>query len=160
MLICITYLTSLGLRVLFLDLDFHDVTGMLDDFGNVGLVSATDFTRGSLSKVRKSTVHPVFPENTNAIAKGRKIRLDQAEGTVNGPENEEDNEQMMGIPKSFELGPSVFLCCGDDHGGQGNQHDITGPSGTGSKVGKKETNETEVPIVSKDPQVPPMRNGV
>lgn len=78
----ITYLSSTGRGVLFLDLDLTHVAGMLNDLGNVRLVSSPNLTRDTLSEVRESTIHPVLPEDTDTIAKGRKVWLDHAESTV------------------------------------------------------------------------------
>lgn len=90
---------------------------MLDNLGNVCLVSATDFTGSTLGKISEPTVHPVLPEDTDTVTEGREVRLDHAEGTVNGPEDEEYNEQVMSVPESFELSPSRLLGCSDNHGG-------------------------------------------
>ena len=78
--------------MLFLDLNFADVARVLNDFGNVRLVSAPNFTSDTLSKVSEPTVHPVLPENTDTIAEWRKIGLDHAEGSVDRPKNKEDDE--------------------------------------------------------------------
>lgn len=55
---------------------------MLNDLGNVRLVSSSDLTRNTLSEVCESTIHPVLPEDTDTVAKGRKVGRDHAEGTV------------------------------------------------------------------------------
>ena len=133
---------------------------MLDDLGHVRLVTPTNLTRCPLSKIGESTVHPVLPENTDAVAKRRKIRLDHTKGSVDGPENEEDDEQVVRVPESFELSSSRFLGCCPGHGGQGDQHDISTPSRPSSKVGDEESDEAELVDLGEYPQIPPMRNGV
>lgn len=88
----VVYLTSTSLCVLFLDLDLAHVAGMLNDLRNVRLVPSSHFTCDTLSQVRKSSIHPVLPEDTDAVTEWRKVWLDHAEGAVDGPEDEEHNE--------------------------------------------------------------------
>ena len=91
---------------------------MLDDLGDVCLVSSSNLTRDSLGQVGKSTIHPVFPKDTNAIAEGRKVWLNHAEGSMDRPEDEEDDEEVVGVPKALKVGSSSFLRCR-----QGNCHE-------------------------------------
>ena len=155
-----TYLTGLRLRVLLLDLDFADVARVLNDLGNVRLVSSTNLTRNTLAQVSKSAPHPVLPENTDTVAERRKVRLDHAEGSVDGPEEEEDGEEMMGVPEAFELGTSVLFGCCPSHGRECNQHDVSCPSGTCCEICEEEAHETELVSHCEHPQIPPMRNRV
>jgi hypothetical protein len=106
----IAYLTSTGVGVLLLDLNLANVAGVLNDLGDVCLVSSTDLTRNTLTEVCESTVHPVLPEDTDTIAKGRKVGLDHAEGTVDGPEDEEDDEEVVSVPEALKVGSSRLLC--------------------------------------------------
>jgi hypothetical protein len=121
--------------MLLLDLNLADVAGMLNDLGNVGLVPSSNFTSNALAKVRKSTVHPVFPEDTDTVAKGRKVGLDHAEGSVNRPEDEEDDEEVVGVPEALEVRTSSFLrCCKCDRH-QSHKHDISTPTRSSREVG-------------------------
>jgi hypothetical protein len=103
------YLTSAGLGVLLLDLDFADVARMLDDLGNVRLVSSANFACNALAEVSESTVHPVLPENTDAIAEGRKVGFDHAESSVDGPKDEEDDEEVVHVPKALKVCSSCLF---------------------------------------------------
>jgi len=146
--------------VLFLDLDLHHVAGMLDDFRDVRLVTSSNFTRSPLGQVRKSTVHPVLPENTNTVAEWRKVGLDHAKGSVDRPEDKEDNEQMVCVPKSFEVGASEPLHRSDRNKHQCSQHDISTPSRPSQEVCCKEAFKSQVVDRCELCQVVPMRNGV
>lgn len=128
--------------MLFLDLHFANVARVLNDLGNVRLVSSPNFTSDTFSQVRKSTVHPVLPENTDTVAERRKVRLDHAERSVNRPEDEEDDEEVVHVPEAFEVCTTgLFRCC-DCNGHQRNQHDVATPSGSSSEVGENKAHES------------------
>jgi hypothetical protein len=103
--------------MLFLDLHLANVAGVLDDLGNVRLMSSPDLTGDTFGQVRESTVHPVLPKDTDTIAERRKIRLDHTERSVNRPENEEDDEEVVHVPEAFEVcATGLFRCCdGNGH---------------------------------------------
>lgn len=129
-----TYLSSTGLGVLLLDLNLANVAGMLDDLRDVRLVSSSYFTGDTFGQVGKSTVHPVLPEDTNTIAERCKVGLNHAEGSMNRPEDEEHNEQMVHVPEAFEVcATSLLRSCNRDRV-ERNQHDVTAPSGSSRKV--------------------------
>lgn len=143
-----------------LDLNLTDVAWMLNDLGNVRLVCASDLTSDSLRKISESTVHPVLPENTDTIAEGRKVGLDHAKRSMDGPENEEDDEQMMHVPKAFEVGTSSFLSSCERHRIQCDEHDISTPSRTCSKIGENKAHETEIVACRKTCKIVPVSNRV
>jgi hypothetical protein len=155
-----TYLTSTGIGVLLLDLNLANVAGMLNDLGDVRLVASTDFTRNALTEVGESTVHPVLPENTNAIAEGRKIGLDHAEGTVNGPEDEEDDEEVMRVPEALKVSSACVLGGCECNCVQSDEHDISTPARSSRKVGQDEAHESKVVTGRESREVVPMGNGV
>jgi hypothetical protein len=155
-----TYLSSTSLCVLFLDLNFADVARMLNDLGNIRLVSSSDLTRNTLGQVRESTVHPVLPEDTDTVAEGRKVGRDHAEGSMNRPEEEENNEEMMGVPEAFEVCATRLLRSCQCNSHQREQHNITAPAGASSKVGQDEAHEPEVVRCREPSQIVPMRNCV
>ena len=132
-------LSGARLGVLLLDLDLADVARVLDDLGNVRLVPAANLAGNALSQINVPAVHPVLPENSNgrcanAGAEGRNVRLDHAEGTVDRPEEEEDDEHVVSVPEALVVGSAGFLDRGAQHGHEGHQHDISCPSGTRRKV--------------------------
>jgi hypothetical protein len=133
---------------------------MLNDLGDVRLVAPTNLTRDTLTQIRKSTVHPVLPENTDAVAERRKVRLDHAKGTMDGPEKEEDGEEVVRVPEALELGSSVLLGCSPAHGRERNQHDVASPPRASCKVCEEEAYEAELVGLGEHPQIPPMRNRV
>lgn len=130
-----TYLSSPCLGMLFLDLNFANVAGMLNDLRDVRLVSSTDFARHSFSQICESTIHPVFPENTNAIAEGCKVGLDHAECAVDGPEDEEDDKEVMGVPEALKVGTARFLRRCERNRHKRKQHDISTPTRSSGEVG-------------------------
>ena len=90
-------LSSPGLRVLLLNLDLADVARVLDDFGDVRLMSPTNLAGNSLRKIDVSAVHPVLPEDTDGRgaeghAEWREVGLDHTECAMDRPEEEEDDE--------------------------------------------------------------------
>ena len=98
------YLAGSCLGVFLLHLNFHHIAGVLDDFRNVGLVPSANLSEEPLAKVDEASVHPELPEHPSACAERWLIWLDHAKRSVNGPEHEEDHEQVMGVPKSFKVG--------------------------------------------------------
>lgn len=131
----ITYLSSASLGVLLLDLNFADVAWMLNDLGNVRLVSSSNLTRDTFSKIRKSTIHPVLPEDTDAVAKGRKVGLNHTESSMDRPEDKEDDEQVMCIPETLEVGTARLLSSRQGNSHQGDQHHISTPTRARRKIG-------------------------
>lgn len=120
--------------MLLLDLNLANVARMLNDLGDVRLVSSTYFAGNAFSQVGKSTVHPVLPEDTNSIAERRKIGLNHTEGSMDRPEDEEYDEQMVHVPEAFKVcATSLLSSCNSDRV-ERNQHDVTTPSRSGRKV--------------------------
>ncbi|KAJ3560813.1 hypothetical protein NPX13_g9178 [Xylaria arbuscula] len=104
-------------------------------------MTATHLAGDPLGKINKAAVHPVLPEDADGRgahrdAEGRRIRLDHAEGAVDGPEEEEDDEHV------------------------GDEHDVSRPSGARGQVGGQEAVEAEVVLGGHLRKVVPMRNGV
>ena len=110
--------------MLLLNLQLHDVAGVLDDFRDVRLVSSADFPHHSLDQVDEPAPHPVLVEDARTKAERLCICLDHAESSMDGPENEEDDEEVMGVPESLKVDTleSVHRC--DDHGHQCSEHDV------------------------------------
>jgi hypothetical protein len=155
-----SYLSGASDGVLLLDLDLADVAGVVDDLGDVCLVATADLTGNSLCQVRESTVHPVLPEDTDTVAEGGKVGLDHAEGAVDGPENEEDDEHVVRVPETLKVGTTRLLSSCDGNGHERKQHDITTPSGTGGEVGEDEAHEAQLVDGGKLGEVVPMGDGV
>jgi hypothetical protein len=76
---------------------------MLNDFGDKSLVSSTDLSCKSFGQVGESSDHPVLIKHTNAVAMWFSVILDHAEFTMNRPEDEEDDEHVMGVPETFKV---------------------------------------------------------
>jgi hypothetical protein len=153
-------LTGACCGVFFLDLDFANVTGVVDDLGDVGLVASAHFTRNALGKVGKSTIHPVLPEDTNAVAEGRKVGLDHAESAVNGPEHKKDDEHVMCVPETLEVRATRLLGSCNGNGHQREQHDVSTPTRSCGEVGEDETHESEFIECGEAGEVVPVSNSV
>lgn len=61
---------------------------------------------------------------------------------MDGPEDEEDDEEVMSIPEALEIGTSGLLCGCQSDSHQGDKHDISTPTRTSGKVSQNETHET------------------
>ena len=96
-------LAGASLGFLLLDLYLADAAWMLDDFRNKGLVSATDFTRNPFEEIDKPSVTPEKVEYANVTAEGWSVRFDHTESAVHAPEDEEDNEEVVGVPETFVI---------------------------------------------------------
>ena len=121
------YLSSSGFGLFLLDLDLHHITGVLNDLGNEGLVTPANFSRHPFGQVDKTTIHPVLPEDADSTTERSGVGFDHAEGAVDRPEDKENNEEVVGVPESLEIGPPCFLDRGEDHGHEGKEHDVARP---------------------------------
>ena len=146
--------------MLFLDLNLAHIARVLNDLRDVRLVSSSDFARNTLSQIRKSAIHPVLPEDANAITERCEVGLDHAESAVDRPEDEEDNEQVVGVPEAFEVCSSRLLCCRECYGHQGKQHDISTPARACCEVGKDEAHESQVVAGRESCEIVPVRDSV
>lgn len=158
-------LAGASLGVLLLDLDLAHVAGVLDNLGDVRLVLATDLAGNALGEIGKSSVHPVLPEHTDGRgadrnAERREVGLDHAEGTVDGPEKEEDDEHVVRVPEPLVVRPPCLFDRSDHHASQRDQHDIASPTGTRDKVGQQPAVDTEVVLGCNLGEVVPVGNGV
>ncbi len=158
-------LSSSGLGILLLDLDFANVGRMLNDLGDVGLVLSTDLSCDSLGEVNVSSVHPVLPENTNGTGSNTntvrsKIGLNHTEGSVDGPEDEEDDEHVVGVPEALKVRTSHLFDRSNHHTHQSSQHDVSSPSWASDKVGHKPSSKTQIILRSNLRKVVPMRKSV
>lgn len=123
-------------------------------------MAAPNLPRCALCKVRESSIHPVLPKDTDAIAERCKVRLNHAKRSVDRPENEEDDEQMVRIPEAFELRATMFLSSRPAHGRQRDEHNVAAPSGARGEIGDEEADEAEAVDLGEDPEISPMGDGV
>lgn len=133
---------------------------MLNHLRHIRLMAAPNLPRCALRKVRESTIHPVLPKDTDTIAERRKVRLNHAERSVDRPENEEDDEQMVRIPEAFELRATMLLSSRPAHGCQRDEHNVAAPSGSRGEIGDEEADEAEAVDLGEDPEISPMGDGV
>lgn len=158
-------LASPGLGVLLLDLNLAHIARVLNDLGDVGLVTSTHLTGNTLRKVDESSVHPVLPKHTNSLGSDRDtewrdVGLNHTEGSVGSPEDEEDDKHVVSVPESLVVGSASLLHTGNNHASQGNQHDVSRPARSRYQVGKEETVDTKVVLGSNLSEVVPVSNGV
>jgi hypothetical protein len=85
-----------------------------------------------------------YPENANGIegAVWRAIRLDHAEHSVQLPADEEDDEQVVGIPKALEVRPASLFHGKEHHDTEGGCHDPASRTGARGEVGCQEGYDT------------------
>lgn len=76
-------------------------------------------------KIYKAAIHPVLPEYSRSRTEGCNVCFYHAKRSVNGPEDEEYDEQMMSKPEPFMVLPLKPLEGGDEHDRQDDKHDIT-----------------------------------
>lgn len=107
-----------------LDLQLNDIAGVLDNLGNVRLVSSTNLPHHSFQQVDESAPHPILIEDTRTEAEGRCICLDHTECTMDGPENEEHDEEVMGVPEPLKVDPLEPVHGCDDHRHKCSEHDV------------------------------------
>lgn len=105
-------------------------------------MSRPDFTKDTLDDEDYATREPVPPEDTdNVVAADAVVRLNHAEHTVELPTDEEDDEEMVGIPKLFEssVGTTTTLLHGEpDHYTECSGHDPSSDTGARRKIEGKE----------------------
>ena len=134
-------LTGARVRVLLLDLDLDDVRGVLDNLADEGLVLSAHLTPPAFAEVEDSAKHPELPEHADTIAKRFTVGFDHAEGAVEGPEEEEDQEQVVRVPEPLEVGLFRLFEGRAGHGREADEHDIAGPAWAGHKVGLEPAGE-------------------
>ena len=85
-----------------------------------------------------------YPEDTDSVegAVRGPVWLDHAEHDVELPVDEEDDEEMMGVPELFEICATFFLNGVPDHDTEGKVHDPTSETWTGCEIGDDESEDT------------------
>lgn len=133
---------------------------MLDDLGDICLVLPAHLACGSLGQVEEAAVHPVLPKVTDRVAVGRKVGTNHAEGSVDGPHDEEEDEEVVRVPEALIVCAARLLDGGENNGHQGDKHDVSRPSGSGDQVGEEEADEAQVVRGRETAQVDPVGDGV
>ncbi len=118
----------------------------------------TYFSEYSLDQVHKPTIHPVLPEHARSRTEWCCICLDHAECSMNGPEDEEYDEQMMREPETLMVLPLESFQRSDQHGHQDREHDISRPPWAGSEIDKKKSFEALIALGSQLCKVVPVSN--
>jgi hypothetical protein len=80
------------------------------------------------------------PEDTNGVERAVRwpVGLDHAEHAMQLPVDEEDNEEMVGVPESLKVLSSLFLSGSPSHSTESNPHDPTSDSGSGLNAEQEE----------------------
>jgi len=110
-------LTGACFGVGLLDLDLADVARVLHHFTDICNVPTPDFAHDALSEIDESAVHPPLVEDARSSTKGRRVGFDHTECAMYGPEDEENDEEMVKVPESFKVRTTRLLerCGKDDH---------------------------------------------
>jgi len=133
-------LSGTGGGLVLLDLDFDDLGRVLDDLADESTVPGADFAEDTLVDEDETTNEPVTPEDADLEprAEGRTIGFDHAPHAVELPADEEGDEEVVGVPESFEFGATTFLHGEVDHGEETGVHDPSCGSWAGGKVCSEE----------------------
>lgn len=116
-------LTGFSSRLLFLDVEFHNVGRVLYDFGDVGPVPRAYFAQDALSNPDNSANEPVTPKHANVVERAVRgpVGLDHAPHAMELPADEKDDEQMVAVPEFLKVGTATLF-----HGKEYDQEKTSG----------------------------------
>ena len=123
-------------------------------------VSTSDLSHDPFQQVDEASIHPVLPEYTDSSAEWGDIRFDHTESSMDGPKDEEDNEQVMSVPEPFKVRSTRFLARGKEHGHEREKHDISRPSRTRDEVCQQPPLESQVVLSSQLGEIVPVGDGM
>lgn len=146
--------------MLFLNLNFADIAWVLNNLRDVRLVATSYLSCNTLRKIGEASHKPVLVENADTKAVGSTVVLDHAELAVDGPEDKEDDEHVVGVPETLVVGSAWLFDGGEDHSHKRNQHEVSRPARSSDEVGQDEANKTESFLSRQLRIVVPVRNGV
>jgi hypothetical protein len=117
---------------------------VLNDLGDVGTVTGANFTKDTLGNPDYTTDDPVTPENTNSVVRTvrRPIRLEHTEHSVELPVDEEDDEQVVGVPELFKVLSSLVLTSVPSHRSKRHPHKPTSDGWTRLNTNEQEVNHS------------------
>lgn len=79
---------------------------------------------------------------------------------MNRPEDEEDDEQVMAVPESFEIGAALLFNGCPYHPAKSDQHDVSRPTWASDEIGENEAHEAKLVLGGEASKVVPMSDGV
>lgn len=126
-------LSSQGTAVVLLDLDLDDLGGVEDDSRDDRLLLGTPFTGETFQQVNKAAGNPVLPETGDILAVRGAVGSEKAESTMEGKEEEEDQEEVMPVPKGLKLLHADRGKGSGDHDDEDDEHNVTGPTWSGDE---------------------------
>jgi hypothetical protein len=153
-------LTSPGCGLLLLDLNLHNVGRMLDNLGDVCIMTRANFAEDTLRDPNDTSNEPIalytyqqylsyrkwktYPEHTDCVGRAVRgtIRLNHTKHAVELPTDEKDNEKVVGIPEPLESRPTDLFSGEENHDTEGSCHDPTSGARAGGEVGSEESNDT------------------
>lgn len=138
---------------------------MLNDLCDVCPVTTSHLACDTLGQVNETAVHPVLPEDSNsrcanAGAERCNIWLNHAESSVDGPEEEENDEHVVSIPEALKVCSSRLLGRRENHTHQRNKHDIASPTRSRHKIGNQPAVDTKLVLDGDLGKVIPVSNGM
>ena len=94
-------------------------------------------------KRRHARVKTAYPKYTNVVpgAVWRSVRLDHAKHTVKLPQDEEHDEQMVRVPESLKVDPTLSFSGKEKHNGEAKGHQPSSDTRTGREVCSKKRNK-------------------
>lgn len=95
-----TNLSCPWICVFFFNLNLHHVTWVFNNFADICLVISTYFSHSAFGEVNESTTQPKFPKSADSFAEWGSVWLNHTECTMEGPEEEKNQEKVMCVPKA------------------------------------------------------------
>lgn len=111
-------------------------------------MSSPDLSHQPLEKIDSSTPNEVQVEGTITEIVWLGVRRNHTPDTVQCPEEEEDNKQMVRVPESFIVRPAGLLNGSKHHGHESNRDDPSCPGRAQKETNVKEAPETHATLGS------------
>lgn len=99
-----------------------------------------DYSQKRMPETKHGQTHP---KDTDGVPRAvrRTVGFDHAEHTMELPADEEDDEEVVGIPEVFKVGPPPLLPSKEDYDAERSGHDPASGTGSSGEVGVEEGDE-------------------
>lgn len=126
--------------MLLLDLNLDHIGWVLDDLVDIRLVRTPNLAHDTLSKICEASNKPPLIERTITKAGRYRVKWDHAVNSVNGPCEEEDDKEMVDIPKPFKVRAAGLFDGSEEYCHNRDSQNVTRPARARQEV---ELNKTE-----------------
>ncbi len=124
---------------MLLEMHLDHITRMLNYLRYGRAISPIPFPHDSFGQVCDCSAEPVLPKDTKSYTRRRPVCLDHAERAMNGPQNEEQNKEVMYGPKNLEIRSAEAFQRGHSNDIQQEEHKMARQTGSCSKVREEES---------------------